>query len=195
MKASENTRITIVDCGSSKVPDIVRILEQLGVVATVITPPHLATLSADLPAAIIISGNPALIRDTGVAFLEHFESLAAYAIPVLGICFGHQVIGLLYGAEITMGKEDRDLRELEILQAEPLFSGLLTENTFKEDHTEVVSLPDHFIVLARSSHCSNEAMMHRTLPLYGVQFHPESSGRSGRHLIRNFLTLVENYSG
>jgi GMP synthase (glutamine-hydrolysing) len=194
MKASGNTRITIVDCGSRKVADIVRILEELGVVATVITPSQLATLNADLPAAIIISGNPALIRDTGVEFLKHFESLSAYTIPVLGICFGHQVIGLLYGAEVTMGKEDRDLREMEILQIDPLFTGLLTENMFKEDHTEVVSLPDDFILLARSSCCSNEAMMHRTLPLYGVQFHPESSGSAGRQLIENFLTLVENHT-
>ena len=194
MKASGNTRITIVDCGSRKVADIVRILEELGVVATVITPSQLATLDADLPAAIIISGNPALIRDTGVEFLKHFESLSAHTIPVLGICFGHQVIGLLYGAEVTMGKEDRDLREMEILQIDPLFTGLLTENTFKEDHTEVVSLPDDFIPLARSSRCSNEAMMHSTLPLYSVQFHPESSGSAGQKLIKNFLTLVENHT-
>jgi len=195
MKTSEISRITIVDCGSSKVPDIARILEGLGMAAAVIRPQQLATLATDLPAAIIISGNPALIRDTGRGFLEHFESLSAYTIPILGICFGHQVLGLLNGAEVTMGKEDRDMREMEILQAEPLFSGLLTENTFKEDHTEVVSLPDNFIPLARSSHCSNEAMMHNTLPLFGVQFHPESSADSGRRLIKNFLTVVDNHSG
>lgn len=195
MKAAKNTRITIVDCGSSKVADIARILEDLGVATTVTTPPQLATLNSDMPAAIIISGNPALIRDTGVGFLEHFESLSAPAIPVLGICFGHQVIGLLHGAEVTMEKEDRDLRKMEILQIEPLFTGLLADNLFKEDHTEVVSLPDNFIPLARSARCSNEAMMHATLPLYGVQFHPESSGNAGRQLIENFLTLVENHTG
>lgn len=150
----------------------------------------LSALVSDLPAAIVISGNPALIRDTGTSFLVDFEMLRDLTLPILGICFGHQVIGMLYGSEVTLGKEDRGPRQLEFLQDHPLFDGLSTDDVFQEDHTEEVALPEHFIHLASSSHCFNEAMMHRELPVYGVQFHPESSGDAGRQLLQNFLSLV-----
>ena len=158
----------------------------------IVQPDVLQALVHELPAAIIISGNPALIRDTGSGFLEDFEMLRDLTIPVLGICFGHQVIGMLYGADVTIGKEDRSLRQLEILQDTPLFAGLSSNNVFQQDHTEEVALPEQFIHLASSSHCANEAMMHRDLPVYGVQFHPESSGDAGHQLLKNFLSLLCN---
>jgi len=186
-----NPRVVIVDCGSSKVPIIGAMLENLGAVPQVISPSQLAALASDLPAAIILSGNPALISDTGTEFLTDFDVLRALTIPILGICFGHQVIGLLFDAEVSIGKEDRDLRRMEILQAGPLFAGLSSDDEFQEDHTEEITLPQDFIHLATSSHCFNEAMMHPELPIYGVQFHPESSGSAGEALITNFLSVAE----
>ena len=190
MPSRRSAKVAIVDCGSSKVPDIARVLEGLGTDSFVIQPYELAALLSDLPAAIIISGNPTLIRDTGTSFLSDFEMLRDVALPILGICFGHQVIAMLHGEEVTTGKEDRSLRQLEILQDNPLFDGLSGDDAFQEDHIEEVALPEHFIHLASSSHCCNEAMMHCELPVYGVQFHPESSADAGRQLLKNFLSLV-----
>ena len=186
-----NPKVVIVDCGSSKVPIIAAVLEDLGAVPRVIPPSQLAALASDLPAAIVLSGNPALIRDTGTEFLADFKVLRALTIPILGICFGHQVIGLLFDAEVSIGKEDRDLRRMEILQTDPLFAGLSSDDEFQEDHTEEITLPQNFIHLATSSHCFNEAMMHRERPMVGVQFHPENSGSAGKALIANFLALTE----
>jgi len=186
-----NPKVVIVSCGSSKVPIIGAMLEDLGAVPQVISPSQLATIVSNLPAAIILSGNPELIRDTGTKFLTDFEVLRTLTLPILGICFGHQVLGMLYGAEVTNGKEDRDLRRMEILQTEPLFTGLSNEDEFQADRTEEITLPGDFIHVATSSHCCNEAMMHRERPMYGVQFHPESSGSAGKKLIENFLSLTE----
>jgi len=190
MTAGDPT-VVIVDCGSSKVPIIGAMLEDLGAVPQVIPPSHLAAIVSDLPAAIILSGNPALIRDTGTEFLAEFEVLRTLTLPILGICFGHQVLGMLYDATVTIGKEDRDLRRMEILQIDPLFTGLSSDDEFQEDHTEEITLPGDFIHVATSSHCFNEAMMHRERPVYGVQFHPESSGSAGKALIANFLSVAE----
>jgi len=186
-----NPKVVIVSCGSSKVPIIGAMLEDLGAVPQVISPSQLATIVSNLPAAIILSGNPELIRDTGTKFLTDFEVLRTLTLPILGICFGHQVLGMLYGAEVTNGKEDRDLRRMEILQTDPLFNGLSNEDEFQADRTEEITLPGDFIHVATSSHCCNEAMMHRERPMYGVQFHPESSGSAGKKLIENFLSLTE----
>lgn len=182
--------VVVVDCGSSKVPAIVGLLESLGAKADIISPHELPGVVSDAPTAIIISGNPALICETGTDFLADFDVLRTVRLPVLGICFGHQVIGMLYDAEVSIGKEDRDLRRVEILQSEPLFAGLSGEEEFQEDHTEEITLPRDFIRLATSSHCLNEAMVHRELPVYGVQFHPESSGSAGKALIANFLSVA-----
>jgi len=186
-----NPRVIIVDCGSSKVPIIAAMLEDLGAVSQVVSPSQLAAIVSNPPQAVIISGNPALIRDTGTKFLSDFEVLRTLTLPILGICFGHQVLGMLYDATVTIGKEDRDLRRMEILQTDPLFTGLSSEDEFQEDHTEEITLPQDFIHVATSSHCCNEAMMHPELPIYGVQFHPECSGSAGKGLLANFLSLTE----
>lgn len=186
----ERTRVAIVDCGSSKVPEIARVLERCGVASSVIEPEDLLLIETHLPSALILSGNPALIQDTGTDFLTNFGVLRELRLPILGICFGHQVIGLLYGGKVSLGKEDRDLRQIEVLQQNLLFSGISGTAEFQQDHTEEVSVPTQFVHLASSSHCHNEAMAHPDLPVYGVQFHPESSGDAGERLIRNFLSLV-----
>ena len=187
---NEQIRVAIVDCGSSKVPDIARVLERCGVAPSVIKPEDLPLIESHLPSALILSGNPALIQDTGTAFLTNFGVLRKLRLPILGICFGHQVIGLLYGGEVRRGKEDRDLRQIDVIQQHPLFAGISGTAEFQQDHTEEVSLPTQFAHLASSSHCHNEAMAHPDLPVYGVQFHPETSGDAGERLIRNFLSLV-----
>ena len=183
--------MVVVDCGSSRVPTIAGVLENLGAKTDIVSPHQLPAITSDLPTAVIISGNPALICETGTDFLADFDVLQALGLPVLGICFGHQVIGMLNGAEVSIGKEDRDLRRMEILRGEPLFAGLSGEDEFQEDHAEEITLPRDFIHLATSSHCFNEAMVHPERPVYGVQFHPESSGSAGKALIANFLSIAK----
>jgi len=89
--------ITIIDCGSSKVPDIEKMIGDLGAVTTTIQ------LSGKIPECdgIVISGAPVLLTETSAdPYLKQTEFILKTDKPVLGICFGHQLIGLHHHARI-----------------------------------------------------------------------------------------------
>lgn len=124
-------------------------------------------------------------------YIEKYSFIKEGKIPVLGICFGHQLMGILHGAKIFRGEEIRSENKIRVMKEDVLFKGLFPECEMKEDHTEGISLPPGFIHLATSSSYTNEGMRHPILPLWGVQFHPEVSGANGKKLIGNFLKIVE----
>ena len=105
---------------------------------------------------------------------------------MLGICFGHQLLGILHGAQVSLCKEDRNWQEIIIEQSSTLFNYIRKPYRMVEDHTEEVTLPRDFKLLATSKVCKNEAMQHKIKPLFGVQFHPEVSERGGLQLLKNF---------
>lgn len=183
--------IIIIDCGSSKTPLIAEIIEEY-IDNQVI--PLSDFLITNFPNAhgIIISGAPILLTEKDqTPFLEYFDWLKTTEIPVLGICFGHQILGLTFGALINRQKEDRDWQTIEILTECSLFRKLPVEISLMEDHCESISIPKGFIHVGVSDSCINEAMMHETRHLYGVQFHPEVSGLQGALVLENFVHICE----
>lgn len=140
---------------------------------------------------IIISGAPILItKSDKEKILEPFRFLKNCNILILGICFGHQIIGMLYGAEIFLGKEVRTEIAIKIIKKSPIFKGINTNTLIvAQDHTEGINLPEGFILLANSEHYPNEAMQHKSKYIFGVQFHPETSSDLAKLMITNFLTL------
>ncbi|MFA7272995.1 MAG: hypothetical protein WC044_03965 [Crocinitomicaceae bacterium] len=183
--------IAILDCGSSKVPAIKRAVDEFMDFKTF---PFLDFTPSDCPECIgiIISGAPLLITEINMApYLEKIDWIKGVEIPVLGICFGHQIIGLSYGAFGSVMREDRDWQEVEFLEKEMLFSRMPAVVEMMEDHCESISIPPHFKLLGISDACVNEAMRHETKNIFGVQFHPEVSGNMGRVLIENFIRICE----
>ena len=185
--------ILIIDCGSQKTPfieeavDLQMDYETIGIWE--VNKEH--TLDKK---GIIISGAPILI--TEIDYSKHLAQLAflkEIEIPVLGICFGHQMLGLLHGARPSRQKEDRDWQTIESLEDHPLFDKLPVEFEMMEDHCESISLPKDFRLLAVSDACVNEVMCHSTKPLFGVQFHPEVSGNQGTLFIENFVNICLQY--
>lgn len=182
--------ILILDCGSLKTQYIEEIVDEFCDYKTV---PFFDFQLSDLENVIgvIITGAPLLITEQNVhPFIEKLTWIKQTRIPVLGICFGHQIMGLVFGAFASRMREDRDWQIIEVFEDCILFEKLPSEFEMIEDHCETISIPSGFNLVASSDACVNEAMQHETLPLFGVQFHPEVSGNHGRVIFENFIQFA-----
>ncbi|MDT0331578.1 anthranilate synthase component II, partial [Nocardiopsis lambiniae] len=140
--------------------------------------------------AIVISpgpGRPQHPRDLG----RVPELLAATRLPVLGVCLGHQAIAHLAGADVVSAPRPRHGHLTRVRHTgRGLFEGLPQDFTAVRYHSLAVPepLPAPLTVTARAEDGVVMALEHRTLPRWGVQFHPESiAGQHGAALIGNFL--------
>lgn len=182
--------ILIIDCGSKKTPYIEQCVDEFMDFETVGLISFTESNLADKK-GVIISGAPLLITEMDLSpYLEKVVWIKTTQIPILGICFGHQLIGITFGAFGSRMKEDRDWQTIEVFETCPLFEKLPPELEMMEDHCESISIPAGFELVASSDACVNEAMQHKTLPIYGVQFHPEVSGNHGRVLFENFISTL-----
>jgi len=186
-------RVTLVDCGSRKVPDIAALLAAAGAsVATVPLPAGPEASTGGGSDAVVVSGGPALFTDPeqGALLVERFRFLDTLTVPVLGICLGHQALALRAGGAVFRGPARREHETIEILEDHPLLAGLARPLHMREDHVEGVTVPAGWRRIARSAHYDNEMMAAEGAPRFGVQFHPEVSGGAGERLFANFLALV-----
>lgn len=179
--------ILIVDCGSNKTHYIGQIVDNCCDFVMVplfdMNQKHFSGIKG-----IIISGAPILITETDpTTYLEKTRWIKTTSIPILGICFGHQLIGLHFGADASRMREDREWQTIEAYEESILFNRLPNEVQMMEDHCETISIPHGFELVASSDVCVNEAMQHRDKDIFGVQFHPEVSGNHGAILIENFV--------
>lgn len=182
--------ILIIDCGSVKTPFINAMASSLGFEWNVVSLSGLSIINFNLYEAIIISGAPILLTEAEKSnYIKIFSFLNQIEIPVLGICFGHQILGLIYGAQVFLGKEERTSIKVEIKDHSNIFKKFDGTAEFVEDHTEGITCPYNFKVIAASANYPVEAMAHNYRPFFGVQFHPEVSGINGRKLFQNFFNL------
>jgi anthranilate synthase/aminodeoxychorismate synthase-like glutamine amidotransferase len=183
----------VIDNYDSFVYNLVQYLGELGAEPIVVRNDEfdLAGLKDFAPDLLLISPGPGRPEDAGVssAAIEHFGSSG---IPVLGVCLGHQCIGQIFGGLVVAAPEIMHGKTSMIHhQSGGVFAGL--ENPFEATryHSLVVdaaSIPDVLEVTAHTSDGVVMGLRHRTLPIEGVQFHPESIlTTSGHHLLGNFL--------
>jgi len=147
------------------------------------------------PERIVISPGPCTPNEAGVSLevIKHF----AGKIPILGVCLGHQSIGQAFGGEIVHAREIMHGKTSPIYHTDSsLFKGLNNPVVATRYHSLVInkeSLPDCFEITAwtQNEDGSMDAIMgieHKTLPIEGVQFHPESIlTEQGHALLKNFL--------
>ncbi len=140
------------------------------------------------PNAIILSPGPKHPKDSGIC-LEIFK--ARLNVPVLGICLGHQALGLCFGAKIQRLKEvaHATISQISLIAQSELFSEFPKDFSVMRYHSlEVVDLPSELEALAYTKDKVLMAMRHKDLPYFGVQFHPESYfSEYGLKIFENFL--------
>lgn len=156
-----------------------------------------AEISPDNIDAIIISPGPCTPDESGVS-LEVIRQFAG-KIPIIGVCLGHQAIGQVYGATVCQAQQIRHGKLSQIRHCgDPLFNNIPEYFTVTRYHSLVIdpdSLPDSLEVLAWTNDAETPEIMaikHKQLPLWGVQYHPESLlTEYGHQVLLNFLTLAK----
>ncbi len=121
----------------------------------------------------------------------NFVVLLELDVPILGICFGHQTIAEAYHGKVKKEKAKiRKTEEITVVKKNELFKTLPKTISMYESHIDSVSkLPYNFEILAKSRSARIEAMKHRDKHIYGIQFHPEASGKHGEKILDNFLLI------
>jgi anthranilate synthase/aminodeoxychorismate synthase-like glutamine amidotransferase len=149
------------------------------------------------PAAIVVSPGPCTPREAGISV--PLIRAAAGRMAILGVCLGHQAIGEAFGGRVVRADRLMHGKTTPIAHTgHPLFRGIPVPFEAMRYHSLVVSpegLPEELEVTAwsddRAAGSEIMALCHRSLPIYGVQFHPESVGTEpGKRMLANFLELA-----
>lgn len=170
---------------------------------SVISPRHLAKNPSEAEGydGIIISGQPVYDPSHNLAkVMSRYSWIYGVDVPILGICGGHQILGLLYGARPIKGKgAERNCiyRYNATIPVDPLLEGVVTDDSFYafSDHRDSITLPRSFSVLATSGRCKVAVMKHGKKSIYGVQFHPDNPGglsclEESQKILTNFENIV-----
>jgi len=148
------------------------------------------------PRAIVISPGPKTPIEAGIT-VPLIKRWGA-EIPILGVCLGHQAIGEAYGGHVIRAKRVMHGKRSRVVHdGAGIFAGVESPLDVMRYHSLIVdpaSLPSELEIIARATDDPDEihAVRHRTHPVWGVQFHPESIlTTSGRQILANFLSLAK----
>ncbi len=154
------------------------------------------------PDAIVLSPGPCTPKEAGICLdlIAKNRNMAKDSVPILGVCLGHQSIGQAFGGDVVRAPSPvhgklSDIRH----EGQSVFRGINGPFKATRYHSLVVrrdSLPDALQVTAETDDGLVMGLSHKTLPLHGVQFHPESIASEHGHLIlKNFLDLAAAWNG
>jgi anthranilate synthase component 2 len=185
--------ILVVDNYDSFTWNLVHYLQELGTVVEVvrndaISPGQALSSGAE---AFLISPGPCTPTEAGVS-LDLVAACAEAGRPLLGVCLGHQAIGQHFGGKVERGGLMHGKTSPVLHDGTGLFADLPSPFTATRYHSLIVNdIPDDLVVNARAQDGTVMGFRHRTLPIHGVQFHPESiATEHGHAMLANFLRIA-----
>jgi GMP synthase (glutamine-hydrolysing) len=189
---SEDTNakpVLVVDFGAQYAQLIARRVREANVYSEIV--PHTITaeeIAAKQPAGIVLSGGPSSVYEPGSPSLD--PDILQLGVPVLGICYGFQVMAQQLGGEVAnTGLREYGATDMHVTAAEGLLEGQPEQQTVWMSHGDSVSkAPDGFTVLASSESTPVAAFANDDKRMYGVQWHPEvKHSEFGQRVLENFL--------
>ncbi len=190
MKHSE--WVAVLDFGSQYAQLIARRVRERNVFSEILPCDISADeLKARAPKGIILSGGPASVYAEGSPKCD--PKILELGIPMLGLCYGMQIGCTYLGCKVSPAQaREFGRREIRVVEPEPLFGGLGEEITVWMSHGDQVQDTAHdLITLASTPTCPHAAVRHKSVPFYGLQFHPEVTHTpQGVKIIDNFLKKV-----
>jgi anthranilate synthase/aminodeoxychorismate synthase-like glutamine amidotransferase len=190
--------VLLIDNYDSFVYNLAQYLGELGAVPKVVRNDcSIAEIEELHPVAIVISPGPGRPEDAGcsVEVIQRFQR----AVPILGVCLGHQAIGVAFGGQVVRADELMHGKTSQIHHSsEGILSGLPNPFEATRYHSLVIdppSLPEELRVTAHTDRGIIMAVKHEELAVEGVQFHPESVlTKAGMQLMKNFLVDASSTS-
>lgn len=190
MKEKMSEKILVLDFGGQYNRMIARRVREQHVYAEIRAYSKITIdeIKAEGYSGIIFTGGPNSVYDESS---PHYDpAILEAGIPILGICYGHQLMSYMAGGEITGAEDSSEYGSTRVRISEnTLFEGVEKESICWMSHTDYVKTPpEGFSIIAETDKCPCAAMCDETRKLYGVQFHPEVSHTVyGKQIISNFL--------
>ncbi len=183
-------KIAVLNAGGQYCHLIARKIRELGVYAEIldfnVSPEYLTQSSG-----VILSGGPDSVYSSNSPKVS--RELFNSGIPVLGICYGHQLMAKMLGGKVTPSKsQEYGIANMRIEKNNSIFDGLEKNQTVWMSHGDSVEkVPSGFEVLSSSENCMVTSMANLEKSLYGLQFHPEVSHTiNGKEMLKNFVINI-----
>jgi len=186
-------QIQVVDFGSQYTQLIVRRLRECGYFAKLYNPEELKSCS---PKGVILSGGPRSVSDPEAPDVD-FDYLKSLGVPVLGVCYGMQLLNVKHGGTVEPGTtREYGPASLHPEKGSNLFDGLSKSSQIWMSHSDTCTqLPDGSNVIGRNEDNVPVAIQFSD-KFYGIQFHPEvTHSHEGKLVLENFLSLVDDRPG
>ncbi|GAB4219668.1 MAG: glutamine-hydrolyzing GMP synthase [Candidatus Microgenomates bacterium] len=192
--------ILIIDFGSQTTHLISRRLKQLGIKNIISHSKNvLEIIKKEKIKGIILSGGPASVYEKNSPTID--KKIFNLNIPILGICYGLQLISQLLEGKVIAGNREYGPEKILIIKKSLLFDGLAEKFIVWMSHgDEVVSLPNNFQTIASTKKVKNAAIENKSKKIFGIQFHPEIyHTQYGQEILKNFcqkicgLKIKENF--
>ncbi|MFV2065660.1 MAG: glutamine-hydrolyzing GMP synthase [Pirellulales bacterium] len=184
--------VLILDFGSQYAQLIARRVREQNVYSEIVRHDISAARVREIgPKGIILSGGPSSVYAEGSPRCD--AELFQLGIPILGVCYGMQLACQAPGGLVeNSSSREYGRARCHIETSSDLFAGIPGDTEVWMSHADQVArVSDDFLPLARTETCPFAAVRHRTLPVYGLQFHPEVTHTAdGRQLLRNFVTNI-----